>query len=281
MPRYLDDRSALRGARLKTQLRLGCLPLMRQTTRQLGWPEDGAVCPLCDTGAVEDTPHFLQCCPAFSRERQVLLAILKDRLTTAGSPGSTALSQFVGGGEQQLLLMLGAKPRFLTPKQLEEEDEEEREVRLQNQGKAWWTLDKACKNFVRVCWRRRNHIIGKHYIAKRTLVLQTEPKEVVWKDDSPITIGPLRPLGTRRPWSTWVQRASTSMWTNSHRTNGRKANFFAVWRGKKSGVFYKWSDCKAALRGHMDPGFKGYRTLQEAYDGLRENLSRLKMAAER
>ena len=110
-----------------------------------------------------------------------------------------ALSQFSGGGEQQLLLMLGAKPRFLTPKQLEEEDEEEREVRLQNQGKAWWTLDKACKNFVRVCWRRRNHIIGKHYIAKRALVLQTEPKEVVWNDDSPITIGPLRPLGTRRP----------------------------------------------------------------------------------
>ena len=68
------------------------------------------------------------------------------------------------------------------------------------------------------------------------------------------------------------------MWTNSHRTNGRKANFFAVWRGGKSGVFYKWSDCKAALRGHMDPGFKGYRTLQEAYDGLRENQSRLKIA---
>ena len=82
-------------------------------------------------------------------------------------------------------------------------------------------------------------------------------------------------------WGHDGQRASTSMWTNSHGTNGRKANFFAVWRGKKSGVFYKWSDCKAALRGHMDPGFKGYRTLQEAYDGLRENLSRLKMAAER
>ena len=151
MPKYLDDRSALQGARLKTQLRLGCLPLMRQTARQLGWPDDGAVCPLCDTGAVEDIPHFLQCCPAFSRERQVLLAILKDRLTSAGSPGLMALSQFSGGGEQQLLLMLGAKPRFQTPKHLEEEDEEEREVRLQNQGKAWWTLDKACKNFVRVC----------------------------------------------------------------------------------------------------------------------------------
>ena len=93
--------------------------------------------------------------------------------------GLTALSQFVDGGEQQLLLMLGAKPRFQIPKQHEEEDEEEREARLQNQGKAWWTLDKAFKNFARVCWRRRNHIIGKHYIAKRTLVLQTEPKEVV------------------------------------------------------------------------------------------------------
>ena len=34
----------------------------------------------------------------------------------------------------------------LISKHLEEEDEEEREVRLQNQGKAWWTLDKACKN---------------------------------------------------------------------------------------------------------------------------------------
>ena len=150
MPRYLDDRSTLQGTRLKTQLRLGCLPLMCQTARQLGWPDDGAVCPLCDTGAVEDIPHFLQCCPAFSRERQVLITILKDRLTMAGSPGSKALSQFVGGGVQQLLLMLGAKPRFQTPKQHEQEDEEEREVRLQNQARAWWTLDKACKNFVRV-----------------------------------------------------------------------------------------------------------------------------------
>ena len=85
MPRYLDDRSSLQGVRLKTQLRLGCLPLMRQTARQLGWPDDGAICPLCDT-AVEDTQHFLQGCPAFSRERQVLHAILKDRLCTAGSP---------------------------------------------------------------------------------------------------------------------------------------------------------------------------------------------------
>ena len=111
-------------------------------------------------------------------------------------------------------------------------------MRLQNQARAWWTLDKACKNFVRVCWRRRNHIIGKHYIAKRALVLQTEPKEVVWNDDSPVTIDPLRPLGTRRPWSTWVhvQQASTSMWTTSHRTNGRKANFFAVTREKVGSV---------------------------------------------
>ena len=124
MPRYLDDRSSLQGVRLKTRLRLECLPLMRQTARQLGWPDDGAICPLCDT-AVEDTQHFLQGCPAFSRERQVLHAILKDRLGTAGGPGTEALAQFAGGGEQQLLLMLGAQPRFKLPEQHEQEDEEE------------------------------------------------------------------------------------------------------------------------------------------------------------
>ena len=59
------------------------------------------------------------------------------------------------------------------------------------------------------------------------------------------------------------------------RTNGRKAIFFAMWRGKTLGVFYKWSespsDCKEALRGYKNSGFKGYRTLQEAIVGLRQN----------
>ena len=176
--------------------------------------------------------------------------------------------------------MLGAQPRFKLPEQHEQEDEEELELRLQNQAKAWWILDKACKNFLRVCWRRRSHIIGKHFIAKQALVLQMEPKEVAWDEDAPVTPGPPRSLGPRRPWSTWVRRTSTSMWANAHRTSGRKANFYAVWRGHTTGVFYKWSDCRAAVRGHKDPGFKGYRTLREAYDSLGEQQARLLPIAE-
>ena len=236
MPRYLDDRCSLHAVPLKTQLRLGCLPLMQQTARQLGWPADGAACPLCDSGEAEDVPHFLQKCQAFSRERRVLHTVLREKLRVAGSPGSVAWSQFSSGGESQLLLMLGAEPRFHTPKRDEVEDELEREVRLQNQHRAWWSLDKVVKNFVRVCWLRRSRIIGTHYISKQSLVLQTEPKGAIWNNDTPISPGPLRPLETRRPWSTWVRRPADSKWSNSPRTSERKANFFAVWRGHTTGV---------------------------------------------
>ena len=78
-------------------------------------------------------------------------------------------------------MLLGAQPRFKLPEQHEQEDEEELELRLQNQAKAWWILDKACKNFLRVCWRRRSHIIGKHFIAKQALVpsVLTHPQIVL------------------------------------------------------------------------------------------------------
>ena len=104
-----------------------------------------------------------------------------------------------------------------------------------------------------------------HYISKQSLVVRTEPKGAIWNDDTPISPGPLRQLQTRRPWPTWVRRPADSKWSNSPRTSERKANFFAVWRGHTTGVFYKWSDCKAAIRGHKNPGFKGCRCLEEAY----------------
>jgi ribonuclease HI len=47
-------------------------------------------------------------------------------------------------------------------------------------------------------------------------------------------------------------------------------NFFVVWRGWKTGVFYQWRDCKRAIQGFVGAQFKGFQTLdgaEEAFAG--------------
>ena len=54
--RYLDDRSNLKGTRLKMLCRMGCLPLTDRVGREAKppWPRDLRTCGACSTGRVED-----------------------------------------------------------------------------------------------------------------------------------------------------------------------------------------------------------------------------------
>ena len=74
--RYLDDRSDLKGTRLKLLCRTGCLPLMDRVRREQrpSWPRQARVCPCCGLGAVEDVQHFLMECPMHARRRARLLS---------------------------------------------------------------------------------------------------------------------------------------------------------------------------------------------------------------
>jgi hypothetical protein len=73
--RYLDDRTLLKGTRLKLRCRLNCLPVMDRVGREVKpkWPKHNRVCFACGCGAVEDTHHFIMDCPRYATKRAGLL----------------------------------------------------------------------------------------------------------------------------------------------------------------------------------------------------------------
>ena len=73
--RYLDDRTNLKGTRLKMLCRLGCLPLMDRVGREIKppWPRDLRTCAVCNTGRVEDVHHFVLECPKYEDKRVALM----------------------------------------------------------------------------------------------------------------------------------------------------------------------------------------------------------------
>ena len=87
--RYLDDRSDLKGTRLKALCRLGCLPLMERVGREARppWPRSMRICQACDTGAVEDVHHFMMVCPMHTHRRAKLLKTVDAALARADGPG--------------------------------------------------------------------------------------------------------------------------------------------------------------------------------------------------
>lgn len=61
---------------LIAQLRLGILPLSIETGRYKGLAISDRVCPLCDTGVVEDELHFIFSCPSYQHLRDSLMVVL-------------------------------------------------------------------------------------------------------------------------------------------------------------------------------------------------------------
>lgn len=45
--------------------------------------------------------------------------------------------------------------------------------------------------------------------------------------------------------------------------------YYAVKKGKSTGIFYHWSECKAAVDGYSGAQYKGFMTLEEAQDYLK------------
>ena len=74
--RYLDDRTYLKGTRLKLLCRLSCLPVMDRVGREVRpkWPKHNRVCFACGSGTVEDVHHFIMDCPCYAAKRADLIA---------------------------------------------------------------------------------------------------------------------------------------------------------------------------------------------------------------
>jgi hypothetical protein len=82
--RYLDDRTDLKGTRLKMLCRMGCLPVMDRVGREARpkWPKETRTCLCCNRNQVEDVNHFILECPMFTTHRTTMLTDVSRTLRT-------------------------------------------------------------------------------------------------------------------------------------------------------------------------------------------------------
>ena len=147
---YLDDRSNLRGTRLKTALRTGTMWTMSRVASALGWPASGGLCLLCKS-APEDPQHLLTGCAVMEPHLAQLVETLLDTMSQAAGPGVYLANEFrrafVDGERRRMLLMLaGAEIDFpLDPGA-------DVDAHAEWCGKALWLFDRVAKNYlVRCC----------------------------------------------------------------------------------------------------------------------------------
>ena len=142
--RYLDDRSDLKGTRVKMLCRLGCLPLMNRVGREQRppWPKAARVCPCCDLGVVEDVHHFIMVCPMHADRRARLLshahAVVERAIPVRRQGGVLETVDFAGSSVQ-------AQCRVLLGGRIGDPFSEDR-------------LDKMVKRYLRKSWNCRHRV---------------------------------------------------------------------------------------------------------------------------
>jgi ribonuclease HI len=52
----------------------------------------------------------------------------------------------------------------------------------------------------------------------------------------------------------------------------KKAKFYAVWKGRKTGVFYSWDDCKSQVEGFEGAQYKSYDSESNAVNALQKSF---------
>jgi hypothetical protein len=132
--RYLDDRSDLKGTRLKLLCRTSALPVMNRIGREAGWPKALRTCLACTTGEVEDVEHFVLGCPHYATERTRLLADTRRALTRTLGP--------IGTGEFDALPRRG-KLAILLGRRIDDPAIEDR-------------IDRTCKTYLKKAWNARS-----------------------------------------------------------------------------------------------------------------------------
>ena len=138
--RYLDDRSNLKGTRLKMLCRMGCLPLMDRVGREANppWPHEFRTCDACGEGKIEDIQHFVMECPKYADKRAGLLR--RAVVEIVKSDGDLAAVEFATmQPRDQLTVLLG--------KRFDDPAAEDR-------------LDRTMKRFLSKCWNLRSEVTG-------------------------------------------------------------------------------------------------------------------------
>lgn len=160
--RYLDDRTNIKGTRLKMLCRLACLPVMDRVGREVRpkWPKENRVCWTCEDAHVEDVRHFVMDCTRYDAHRTVLLAKVCKILES--QEGEKTFDDFN---------MLTAKEQFeiLMGKRIGNPQAED-------------TIDKYVKTFLVKCWGCRravedavNNVLNTNYSVFGYKVQRHEP----------------------------------------------------------------------------------------------------------
>ena len=136
--RYLDDRSNLKGTRLKMLCRLGCLPLMDRVGREATppWPHELRTCAACDAGKFEDVHHFVMECPKYEAKRtQLLRRVVTELIRSQGDLTAVCFASMQS--HDQLAILLG--------KRIADPEAEDR-------------IDRIVKRFLSKCWNLRSKV---------------------------------------------------------------------------------------------------------------------------
>jgi hypothetical protein len=136
--RYLDDRTNLKGTRLKMLCRLGCLPLMDRVGRETSppWPLEYRTCAACNSDKIEDIHHFLMQCPRYEGKRSALLRQTVRELARTDSR-VTAVKFATMSTRDQLDVLLG--------KRISDPTTEDR-------------IDRSVKRYLSKCWNLRGEM---------------------------------------------------------------------------------------------------------------------------
>ena len=219
-------------------------------------------CLLCKKAIVENIDHFLLDCAALRPCRNKLLNGLRIVLRAQGLPGAVLLRAFQTSRAQRMAMLLGAGPRVLRKAGLVDAEE--------NAGqwaRACWQVNRMCKNYLVACWRVRESVMGVISIAGGVLCRDPPTDRArramagqlrSWTDDEEAM-----PEKCRRLWEKWLPSPTRKP---GWRRTGRRgpANFYVVYRGRNTGVFYQWSDCMRSIANFEDACFQGFASLQEA-----------------
>jgi hypothetical protein len=270
---YLLDRTNVKGTRLLTFARLDQLLLMGRVAKMLGWPNAGGFCMMCNLNKREDIEHFLVICPFLSVCRQKLLHELKRAMDCLGAPGLTLYKKYTRGGDATLEILLGQDHPELD--EWAKADREGDAVRSMSRcARARWWVDKLVKNYILTCWRLRESVVGKiRIVAGRLVVVQTgsdkRVRELVARQTSHEELQPMHTMHV--PLSKWLPLTAKKL-PRPGMAKGR-AVFYVVFRGRETGLFYKWEDCERVMKRFPKPRVKGFKTLDKALAAWQKHLN--------
>ena len=148
--RYLDDRTDLKGTRLKLLCRLGCLPIMDRVGREVHpkWAKETRTCFACNGGSVEDVRHFIMDCPSYSAQRGRMFEDVRRSMERSLGPGDGNNFDDMGSTGQYHVIL---------GKRIGDPSVEDR-------------IDRTVKTYLRKAWNTRsiittsiNNVLGTNY----------------------------------------------------------------------------------------------------------------------